>query len=220
MTYELFSRRGAAPRQRDQLRLASVADVRSRERALRDRRSARISSAPGIPRSRRARRTAACGRRGPARAPKFVHVDARLSQTAANADEFVAMQAGHRRRARARHRARDRRQRGGDRIAARPNTRRRKWRSDRRAGREDRAAGARVRRATRPAVAIIGGAPLAHTNGLFHAHGGQHAQSRRRQRESAGRRVVHPAGPRRSRRERSSEIIAGRRAEGAARSTM
>ena len=38
---------------------------------------------------------------------KFVHVDARLSQTAANADEFVAMPAGHRRRARARTRARD-----------------------------------------------------------------------------------------------------------------
>ena len=51
--------------------------------------SARISSAPGIPRSRRAWPTGDA-QGGAGVRPKFVHVDARLSQTAANADEFVA----------------------------------------------------------------------------------------------------------------------------------
>ena len=42
-----------------------------------------------------------------------------------------------------------------------------------------------------PAVAIIGGAPLAHTNGLFHAQAVNDAESRRQGPESARRHVVY-----------------------------
>ena len=86
--------------------------------------------------------------------PKFVHVDARLSQTAANADEFVACKPGTE---------------GllalaiaGDETAQNASER----------------SGVPVATIERlknefathaPAVAIIGGAPLAHSNGSFHA---------------------------------------------------
>ncbi len=100
---------------------------------------------------------------------KFVHVDARLSQTAANADEFVAIRPGTdgvlalgiaRAIAVQRGRAID--------PAAAPFT---PEEVEQRTG----VAAAKVERLARelaanaPAVAIIGGAPLAHTNGLFNA---------------------------------------------------
>ena len=101
--------------------------------------------------------SAAYGRMKQARSgarPKFVHVDARLSQTAANADEFVACKPGTE---------------GLLALAL--------------AGEEspDKASAATgvpvatiQRLATEfstlgPSVAIIGGAPLAHSNGVFHA---------------------------------------------------
>jgi anaerobic selenocysteine-containing dehydrogenase len=90
----------------------------------------------------------------PGARPKFVHVDARLSQTAANADEFIACKPGTE---------------GVLALAI--------------AGQEDAGnagtiTGVRAETIMRlkqefethgPAVAIIGGAPLAHTNGPFHA---------------------------------------------------
>jgi anaerobic selenocysteine-containing dehydrogenase len=100
---------------------------------------------------------------------KFVHVDARLSQTAANADEFVAIRPGTdgvlalgiaRAIAAQRGSAID--------PAAAPFT---PQEVEQRTG----VAAAKVERLARelaanaPAVAIIGGAPLAHTNGLFNA---------------------------------------------------
>jgi anaerobic selenocysteine-containing dehydrogenase len=86
--------------------------------------------------------------------PKFVHVDARLSQTAANADEFVACKPGTE---------------GllalaiaGDETAEKASaTTGVPVATIERLAREFAAHG--------PSVAIIGGAPLAHTNGLFHA---------------------------------------------------
>jgi anaerobic selenocysteine-containing dehydrogenase len=100
---------------------------------------------------------------------KFVHVDARLSQTAANADEFVAIRPGTdgvlalgiaRAIAVQRGSAID--------PAAAPFT---PQEVEQRTG----VAAAKVERLARelaanaPAVAMIGGAPLAHTNGLFNA---------------------------------------------------
>lgn len=86
--------------------------------------------------------------------PKFVHVDARLSQTAANADEFVACRPGTE---------------GllalaiaGDETAEN-------------AAEKTGVPAATIARLAKefathgPAMAIIGGAPLAHTNGAFHA---------------------------------------------------
>lgn len=88
------------------------------------------------------------------RRPKFVHVDARLSQTAANADEFIACKPGTE---------------GVLALAL--------------AGQQDAGSAAattgiveqtitRLKREFEtygPSVAIIGGAPLAHSNGPFHA---------------------------------------------------
>ncbi|MBY0495735.1 MAG: molybdopterin-dependent oxidoreductase [Cyanobacteria bacterium] len=86
--------------------------------------------------------------------PKFVHVDARLSQTAANADEFVACKPGTE---------------GLLALAIAGE-----YAVD--AAAEKTGVGrATIERLTKeftthgPAVAIIGGAPLAHTNGLFQA---------------------------------------------------
>jgi anaerobic selenocysteine-containing dehydrogenase len=100
---------------------------------------------------------------------KFVHVDARLSQTAANADEFVAIRPGTDgvlalgiARAIAVQRG------GAIDPAAAPFT---PQEVEQRTG----VAAAKVERLARelaanaPAVAIIGGAPLAQTNGLFNA---------------------------------------------------
>jgi menaquinone reductase, molybdopterin-binding-like subunit len=102
--------------------------------------------------------SAAYGRMKQARAgsgrPKFVHVDARLSQTAANADEFVACRPGTEgllALAIAGDEAADKAsERTGVAVA-----------TIQRLAKEFAAHG--------PAVAIIGGAPLAHTNGLFNA---------------------------------------------------
>ena len=48
-----------------------------------------------------------------------------------------------------------------------------------------------------PAVAIVGGAPLAHTNGLFTALAVNALNALRRQRRAAGRPVLHAAARRR-----------------------
>lgn len=100
---------------------------------------------------------------------KFVHVDARLSQTAANADEFVAIRPGSEgvlalglARAVAAHR------KSAPDAEAAPFT---PQEVEKRTG----VPAAKVERLARelaehaPAVAIIGGAPLAHSNGLFNA---------------------------------------------------
>ena len=101
--------------------------------------------------------SAAYGRMKQARAgvrPKFVHVDARLTQTAANADEFVACKPGT------------------EGLLALAIA------GDETAEKAAAATGvpiATIQRLTKefathgPSVAIIGGAPLAHTNGLFQA---------------------------------------------------
>ena len=116
--------------------------------------------------------SAAYGRMRQARAgtrAKFVHVDARLSQTAANADEFVAIRPGTEgvlalglARAVAAHR------KSTPDAEAAPFT---PQDVEKRTG----VPAAKVERLARelaehaPAVAIIGGAPLAHSNGLFNA---------------------------------------------------
>ena len=100
---------------------------------------------------------------------KFVHVDARLSQTAANADEFVAIRPGTEgvlalglAHAVAAHR------KSAPDAEAAPFT---PQEVEKRTG----VPAAKVERLARelaehvPAVAIIGGAPLAHSNGLFNA---------------------------------------------------
>ena len=101
--------------------------------------------------------------------PKFVQVDARLSQTAANADEFVAIRPGTEgvlalglAGAMVAHGG------GAPDPSALPFT---PEEVEKRTGV---AAATVVRLArelaeNRPAVAIVGGAPLAHTNGLFNA---------------------------------------------------
>ena len=97
--------------------------------------------------------------------PKFVHVDARLSQTAANADEFVACHPGTE---------------GllalaiaalvGKTIAGAAEY------APERVSEKTGVPAEKIQRLARefaanaPAVALIGGAPLAHTNGAFHAH--------------------------------------------------
>ncbi len=86
--------------------------------------------------------------------PKFVHVDARLSQTAANADEFVACKPGTEGLLALAIAGDETPQKASERTGVPVAT---------------------IERLTRefaahgPSVAIIGGAPLAHTNGLFHA---------------------------------------------------
>jgi menaquinone reductase, molybdopterin-binding-like subunit len=101
--------------------------------------------------------SAAYGRMRQARSggrPKFVHVDARLSQTAANADEFVACKPGTE---------------GVLALAIAGDE------TPQNASERTGVAVATIERlknefaAHGPAVAIIGGAPLAHTNALFHA---------------------------------------------------
>jgi len=100
---------------------------------------------------------------------KFVHVDARLSQTGANADEFVAIRPGTEgvlalgiARAVAAHR-------GGkpDAGSADYTPQEVEQRTGVPATKVEQLA--REFAGNAPAVAIIGGAPLAHTNGLFNA---------------------------------------------------
>ncbi len=101
---------------------------------------------------------------GPAARPKFVHVDARLTQTGANADEFVACKPGTEGLlAMAIATALNKTADAGDYAPARVAEK----------------TGVPVEKIERlarefaahsPAVAIIGGAPLAHTNAVFHAH--------------------------------------------------
>ena len=96
--------------------------------------------------------------------PKFVHVDARLTQTAANADEFVACKPGTEGllamalAALVNKSTADAAEYAPAKVAERTGVAAEKIE---RLAREMAANG--------PAVAIIGGAPLAHTNGLFHA---------------------------------------------------
>ena len=100
---------------------------------------------------------------------KFVHVDARLSQTGANADEFVAIRPGTDgvlalgiARAVAVQRG------GAPEPSAAPFTPQEvEQRTGVPAASVERLA--REFAASAPAMAIIGGAPLAHTNGLFNA---------------------------------------------------
>ena len=96
--------------------------------------------------------------------PKFVHVDARLSQTAANADEFVACKPGTEGLlALALASLIDKNTAGAADYAPEKVAERTGVPADKiqRLARELAANG--------PAVAIVGGAPLAHTNGLFQA---------------------------------------------------
>ncbi|HWI20868.1 MAG TPA: molybdopterin-dependent oxidoreductase [Vicinamibacterales bacterium] len=90
----------------------------------------------------------------PGARPKFVHVDARLSQTAANADEFVACKPGTE---------------GVLALALAGDE------TPENAAAKTGVPVATIQRLARefsthgPAVALIGGAPLAHTNAAFHA---------------------------------------------------
>ncbi len=101
---------------------------------------------------------------GRAARPKFVHVDARLTQTAANADEFVACKPGTEGLlAMAIASLVNKTADAGDYAPAT-------------VAEKTGVAAAKIERlaqefaANGPAVAMIGGAPLAHTNGEFHAH--------------------------------------------------
>lgn len=91
---------------------------------------------------------------GPAARPKFVHVDARLSQTAANADEFVACRPGTEGLLALAIAGDETPEKASERTAVPVAT---------------------IQRLTKefashgPSLAIIGGAPLAHTNAAFHA---------------------------------------------------
>jgi anaerobic selenocysteine-containing dehydrogenase len=105
---------------------------------------------------------------GPGPRPKFVHVDSRLSQTAANADEFVACNPGTEgllALAIARVVA----------VADDKNTSHFADYTPAMASEKTGVPVDKIERLARefaahsPAVAIIGGAPLAHTNGAFHA---------------------------------------------------
>ena len=95
--------------------------------------------------------------------PKFVHVDARLSQTAANADEFVACNPGTEGLlamaiASAVAKSTDAGEYGAAKVSEKTGVPIEKIERL-----------AREFAANAPAVAIVGGAPLAHTNGLFQA---------------------------------------------------
>ncbi|MFA5907984.1 MAG: molybdopterin-dependent oxidoreductase [Vicinamibacterales bacterium] len=101
---------------------------------------------------------------GPGARPKFVHVDARLTQTAANADEFVACKPGTEGLlAMAMAAVLNKTAGAGDyapaKVAEKTGVPVEKIE---RLAREFAANG--------PSVAIVGGAPLAHTNAAFHAH--------------------------------------------------
>jgi anaerobic selenocysteine-containing dehydrogenase len=94
---------------------------------------------------------------GPGARPKFVHVDARLSQTAANADEFVACKPGT------------------EGLLALAIARVAEY-TPAMVAEKTGVPAEKIERLTRefaangPSVAIIGGAPLAHTNAAFHAY--------------------------------------------------
>lgn len=101
---------------------------------------------------------------GPGARPKFVHVDARLTQTAANADEFVACKPGTEGLlAMAMAAVLDKTAAAGEytpaRVAEKTGV---PVETIERLAREFAGHG--------PSVALIGGAPLAHTNAAFHAH--------------------------------------------------
>ena len=124
--------------------------------------------------------TARCGRAAPAFAATFVQVESRMSQTGANADEWVPVTPGTEGvlalglahvilatscappTSRPRRRAHRRLVGGPRRLHAGAG------REDHRRRRRDASNASRAQFAERsPAVAMIGGAPLAHTNGLF-----------------------------------------------------
>jgi anaerobic selenocysteine-containing dehydrogenase len=101
---------------------------------------------------------------GPGSRPKFVHVDARLTQTAANADEFVACKPGTEGLlAMAMAAVLNKTADAGDYAPAR-------------VAEKTGVPAEKIERLARefaghgPSVAIIGGAPLAHTNAAFHAY--------------------------------------------------
>jgi len=101
---------------------------------------------------------------GPAARPKFVHVDARLTQTAANADEFVACKPGTEgvlamAIAVVLNKSADPGEYAPAIVAEKTGV---AVATIERLAKEFAASG--------PSVAMIGGAPLAHTNGEFHAH--------------------------------------------------
>ncbi len=134
----------------------------------------------------------------------FVQVESRMSLTGASADEWVPVQARHRRRARARPGARDPREQAAsgrrrpgrrrDRRLVRAAcriTRRRRW-SRSPASPRRRSSGWRARLAEQqPAVALVGGAPLAQTNGLFTALAVNALNGVAWQRRPAGRHLLH-----------------------------
>jgi menaquinone reductase, molybdopterin-binding-like subunit len=100
----------------------------------------------------------------PGARPKFVHVEARLSQTAANADEFVACKPGTEgllAMALAALLTKGATDAAYAPAAVAENTGVAVEKIERLA---------REMAANGPVVAIVGGAPLAHTNALFHAH--------------------------------------------------
>ena len=116
---------------------------------------------------------------------KFVHVDARLSQTAANADEFVACKPGTEGLlAMAIASAIDKT------IADAADY------APAKVAEKTGVPAATIERlarefaANKPAMAIIGGAPLAHSNGMFHAHAVNTLNRAAGTREPAWRRVV------------------------------
>ena len=101
---------------------------------------------------------------GPGARPKFVHVDARLTQTAANADEFVACQPGTEgllamAMAAVLNKTASTGEHAPAQVAGKTGVPVEKIE---RLAREFAGHG--------PSVAIIGGAPLAHTNAAFHAY--------------------------------------------------
>ena len=115
---------------------------------------------------------------------KLVHVDARLSQTAANADEFVAIRPGNRRCARLASRGRSTvparwRRRP---PPARNNLRLRKWSRDGRARGKVESGWRASRRERDPHGGDNRGAPLAHRNGCSPPFA-SNTQARRRQPE-------------------------------------
>ena len=118
-----------------------------------------------------------------------MHVDARLSQTAANADEFVACKPGTEGllalaiAALVDKSSADAAEYAPASVAEKTGVP---------AATIERLA--RELSANRPAVAIIGGAPLAHTNGMFHAQAVNDAQQGGECREPARRALLYPAG--------------------------
>ena len=223
-------RRRAAARQRAQLRPRAAADLRSARTRATSSASAPTSSAPGTRRWRRAPAYGQMRQGRPGIRGTFVQVESRMSQTGANADEWVPVTpgtegvlalglahvimrdklrpadgGGPRRRA-------HRRLGGGPGRATRPSRSRRSPASPR--ARVERLARELAER--RPRSPSSAAPPLAHTNGLFSALAVNALNALARQRRAAGRPVLHAAARRRSaaalpapQRRRSTQLAAG-----------